>query len=34
MTVNALHPGTMDTGFGKNEVSFKIIIGMSSFYRA
>lgn len=28
VTANALHPGTMDTGFGKNEFSFKILTGI------
>ena len=31
VTANALHPGTMDTGFGKNEASFKILTGISLF---
>jgi len=33
VTANALHPGTMDTGFGKNESSVKIITGISLVYR-
>lgn len=32
VTANALHPGTMDTGFGKNEASFKILTGILLFY--